>query len=188
VDWVTWVLFESFPALALVAGLALFGLLAYWRRGGSPRPLLIGLAIVAGLLIAQPLVETKREIAGRILTRIERDVVAGRTMALSAALAGAFRAAAMDRAAFVDYARAKLERVRVRSVDRGRMQIEALGPERFVAIVPYQATVDAREWGGGVVPSRWRITFGRDAGAWKITTIDPPEIGLHQYSDWRIEP
>ena len=187
-DWLGWLFLESLPALAIALGLTLFGLLVYWRRGGSPRPLLIGLAITAVLLGVQAVIETPREVATRMLIRIERDVVAGRATALAAALAPQFRTEGMDRTAFIEFARQKIQQVRVRSVDRGECRIEERTGDRFVASVNYQTNVDVRDWGAAFVPSHWRITFGRTDAGWRIVTIDPPQVGGEQFRDWNITP
>lgn len=187
-DWLTWFFLESAAALAVGLGLILFWLLVLWRRGGSARPLLIGLLLAIVLLGVQQVVDTPRERAARILAAIERDVIAGRTAALAASLADTFVAAGMDRSRFVEYAREQLQRVRIEWVRRGELVIEPLARDRFLASVGYQAGVIVRDADAGFVPSRWRITFGRTSDGWKITTIDPPTIAGQQFRDWDISP
>lgn len=186
--WLTWLLFESPVALGVALGLLWFFLLVRWRRGGSARPFVIAVGVGLALLAVQALVTTRGEHAAATLTRIERDVLAGRTAALAAALDPEFSAGGMDAKAFVAYAGAQLETVRVHWVRRTRLEIESQGPDRFLAIVGYQCGASVRELSDFMIPSRWRITFVRSAGGWRIGTIDPPEIATTQYPNWDIRP
>ncbi len=187
-QWLSWLLFESVAALGGVLGLVWFALLVAWRRGGSARPFAISVAAGIALLVVQALVTTRGEQAAATLTRIERDIVAGRTAALAAALDSQFSAGGMNAKAFVDYAGVQLEIVRVHWVRRTRLEIESQGPDRFVAIVGYQCGASVREMSDFMIPSRWRMTFSRGAGGWRIVTIDPPEIASTQFPNWDIRP
>jgi hypothetical protein len=171
-----WFFFESVPALAAVLGVALFVLLVYWRRGGRARPLLVGLAIAAALLLIQRLVVTQREQAGRILKSIESDIVASRTAALAAALAPDFDADGLDRDAFLAMVRRQLEHVKVRWVDRWRLEVHESAAERFVIEAVYTADVTAEVY-SGTASGTWSITFVHSPAGWRIACVRPIRVG-----------
>jgi hypothetical protein len=179
----TWFFFESVPALAAPLGVALFVLLVYWRRGGSARPLLMGLAAAAALLLTQQLVVTQREQAGRILKTIETDIVVSKTTALAAALAPEFDARGLDRDAFLDLVRRQLEHVKVRWVDRWQLAVRESASERFVAEVTYSADITADVYSGPATGT-WAITFIRTPAGWKIDCVQPIRIGDMSDPSW----
>jgi hypothetical protein len=173
VEWVTWVLFESLPALAAVLFTVNFVLLVYWRRRERARPLLIGLAVAAILLTVQALVETRREAALRILSGIEHDALAGQTVALAGALAPGFDAVSQVFA-----------HVHVYALHRGAVHVRDSGPDQFVVSVVYLGDVEAHAF-RGPVSTRWDITFVRGEQDWQISAIRPRFVeGLHDPS-WR---
>jgi hypothetical protein len=174
-NWLVWFLFESLGALGAVLGVALFVLLVHWRRTGRSRPLLIGLAIAAVLLVTQALVVTQRERAARILAPIERDVVASRTTALEAALAPDFTAGDLDREQFLAFARRQFQRLRVRWLDRWALQVDESQAARFVASATYVADIAGDAYAGSV-QSRWAITFVRTPAGWRIANLRPLHV------------
>ena len=180
----TWFLFESAPALAAVLGVALFVLLVYWRRSGQVRPLLVGLAVAAVLLLIQRLVVTQREQAGRILKSIETDIVASRTGALEAALAPDFEAGELDRDAFLAVVRRQLERAKVRWVDRWRLAVQESEAQRFVVEVFYTADI-ATEVYTGTTSASWSITFVRTPAGWKIASVQPVRVEGMSNPTWQ---
>lgn len=184
-DWLIWIMFESAVALAAVLGTVLFALLVYWRRGGSPRPLLIGLVVLLVLLILQPLVVTRREHAGRIMSAIEQDIVAARTDALAAALAPGFHAGRRDADAFVAFVRAKMQQIDVHWLERQSLRLEPLDSptsDCFAVSVGYLADV-ANEY-EGTIPSRWQIEFTRTPAGWKISTIHCLRLAWLENPTW----
>ena len=183
-ETLVWVLFESTITLAVVLALANFFLLVYWRRSGRPRPLLIGLAVAVVLLVLQALVVTKREHAAAILQRIETDLLVSRVEALDRALATDFQAGSRDHDRFVDFARRQLEVVEIHWLMRTSPRVEESQKDTFTISVGYTADVTAHGY-VGPVGSRWRLTFVREAGEWRIGRIDPPMINRRQFDDWR---
>ena len=179
----TWFFCESVPALGAVLGVALFVLLVYWRRSGRVRPLLAGVTVAAVLLLVQWLVVTQREHAGRILKSIETDIVASRTGALAAALAPNFETDGLDRDAFLAYVRRQLERIKVRWVDRWRLEVAESEADRFVATAVYTADVIA-EVHAGTVSGTWSITFIRTPAGWKIARVQPVRIDGDARPTW----
>jgi|GEM_PF-1002172 len=181
---VTWLMFESPLALSAVLGLLLFGLLAYWRRGGRGRYALVGLGVTVVLLTLQGLVVTRREHADRILRSIEKELVASRVDALAAALAEDFDAGAgLDRQAFLDLVDQQLARVRIRWLDRMGLRVRESERESFNVVASYRADVDWREFAGSI-PSEWLITFGRRAKRWQITAIRPLSLAGEENVGW----
>ncbi len=173
--WLSWFLFESFAALAAVLGVVLFVLLVHWRRTGRSRPLLIGLAVAVLLLVMQALVVTRREHAARLLTPIERDVLASQTTALDAALTPDFTAGDLERAEFLAYARRQFQALRVRWLDRWSLQVNESAADRFVATATYLADIAGDAYSGSI-QSRWAITFVRTPAGWRIAHIRPLHI------------
>ena len=180
----TWFFFESVPALAAVLGVALFVLLVYWRRSGRARPLLVGLAVAAALLLIQRLVVTQREQAGRILKAIETDIVASRTAAMAAALAPDFDADGLDRDAFLVLVRRQLEHVKVRWVDRWRLEVRESAAERFVVEAVYTADITAEVY-SGTASGSWSITFIRSPAGWKIACVRPLRVEDMSNPTWQ---
>ncbi len=169
-DWITWVLFESLPALAIALGIVLFILLVYWRRGGRPWPLLVAALATLGLLIAQKLVITQREHARMILAPIERGLEEGRVDVLAAALAPEFEAEGLDRERFLDFVRMPVSRMDVRGLDLLSLRTEDSRPDRFTAIAQYQADVSIDHF-WTTITSNWAIQFVHKPAGWQITGI-----------------
>jgi hypothetical protein len=179
----TWLFFESPIALAIPLGLLWFGLLVYWRRGGSPRPLLAALAAGAALLLVQALVQTHREIAVSLLRPIEEDVLASRVDALAGSLATDFRAGDWDTEEFLGHARDWLARIRVSWLTRSALDVAESRGDVFIAEVAYAADVRLDDF-PGVIQTRWRIHFARVDRRWRIRSIDPPQIQGRPAPSW----
>jgi hypothetical protein len=180
--WLTWLFFESLPALAGVLGLVLFVLLVHWRRGGRWSPLAIGAAVAVLLLVVQALVVTPREQAARILGRIERDLLAGRATALKANLAPNFDwgRPGDDFGAFVER---QLQRVRIHWLQRWELRVRESEPDRFVVVASYLADITAESF-ATTMRSSWALTFVRVGGEWKIAKIEPLQLGDSTHPGW----
>jgi hypothetical protein len=183
-EWLRWILLESFLALAIPLFLVNFALLVRWRRGGRARPLLIGLGVSAALLAVQALVVTRHEVARRILAPIELDVLAGRPDALPAALAPDFDADGMNAADFVEFAAAGLRRVRVSRLWRTRLDVTQDAAESFVVNAVYLADTDVGIYSGGL-KTEWEITFVRRGGSWFIGDIRAIAVNNQPVNDLR---
>jgi hypothetical protein len=169
-NWLSWIVFESPAALGAALVVPLFGLLVLWRRSGRVRPLLIGLALGAGLFISQAIVVTNREYAGRVLAGIEKELISSRTAALAAALAPDFRFEDLDGDEFLAFVRRGLGRVRVHWVERVRLEVQDAAADRFVVRVDYLAEVNTN--GITHVPrSAWKLTFVRAGDRWLMAEI-----------------
>ena len=184
-ETVTWVLFENLPVLAAILFTANFVLLAYWRRSGRVKPLLVGLTVAVFLLIVQALVVTRREHAMQILAGIEKDVVASRTEALAEALAPNFRAHGMGRADFLAYVEQQYEHRSVRSVKCTSLRMVRSEPDTFVVAAAYQVDLRDSEY-GGVFPTGWEIVFVRTAAGWQISGVRPTYIANIREPGWEI--
>ncbi len=185
-DSLIWLFFESTLALGGCLVLLLFVLLVHWRRGGRPRPLQIALGLAVLLLLVQALVVTRREHAGRILSRIEKDVVASRTGAIAAALSTRFHVAEpeMDRDKFLELVRRAMRRVDVHTLTQRGLKIQASASDTFEISVTYWADVSTPEY-RGMTPSRWKIVFVREEGGWRILTVEPIELNRIPVAGWR---
>lgn len=184
----SWFFFESLPALGAVLGLALFALLVYWRRGGSARPLLVGLGVAVVLLIVQAAVVTPRERAGRMLDAIAKDLEHARTDALAAALApsfdaGRFAGDPLTRARFVDYVKELFARIQVNWTQRTALEVTSSASGRFVVEAAYLAEIQISE-GRGTFRSRWQLTFANLPEGWRITAIEPVSIDGIPSATW----
>ncbi|MBK9127248.1 MAG: hypothetical protein IPM13_05565 [Phycisphaerales bacterium] len=187
-DWLTWLLLESPAALGTLLGLTLFVLLVRWRRGGSPRPLVVALAVSVVLLVTQALVVTHRERAAHVLDAIAADIARARTGALAAALdeqfdAGRHRGEPLTRARFVEYVQALLRRINVVWVQRTDLDITGRQPGRFVAEAQYLAEINHDQL-SGTFRSRWAVTFARTAHGWQIVQIEPMFIDGVPVASW----
>lgn len=172
-----WLLFESVTALGALLGTILFVLLVYWRRGGSARPLLVGLGVTAILLIVQSVVNTPREQAKRVLGAIVDDLIKGQATALAAALAPDFVAddgsqRTLDRAKFLDYIGRRLERVDVTYAYQTQLDVTESDGERFTVNAGYLSDVVIDQF-SGTFRSRWLITFRRGDSEPQIVNIRP---------------
>lgn len=187
---VQWFLFDSALALSLTAFAGLFVLFVLWRRGGSPRPLLIGLVVTAVLLVVEALVVTPREHADRVLAPLENDLLAGRLDVLPDLLADDFQAGdssdgLFDRGEFVAAARKTLRGMEMRWLTRSNLEVQSHSPARIIARAVYLCNLRTNAF-AGTVKSAWRIEFVRVGDAWKIGRIDPPEIDGYQMPHWNF--
>ncbi len=185
-DWLRWFFLESVPALVGVLGVVLFVLLVYWRRGASPRPLLVGLLAGAAMLILQAVVVTPREHADAIMNRIEADVRASRVDAIRDALSPAFQIESphWGREEFLDVVRGYMRRVDVRTLTRRLFELSERKTDGFRLTVSYLADIRARDFSGAVL-TRWRIDFERREDGWRIRRIVPLEINHQIIRGWR---
>lgn len=181
--WVSWFLLESTAALGAALFTVDFVLLVIWRRTGRRRPLLIGLALTAALLLLQTAVVTRREQAVRILKHIERDLIAARTTTLAQCLSPDFQAGNMNATAFVDFVARHYEWLRIRSLNRGRVVVQESQPGSFIIQVPYRADIVAEQY-AGLVRTRWRITITKTDRGWRIRQIEPTYIEGLAGPDW----
>jgi hypothetical protein len=187
-DAVTWLLLEAPRTLFGVSFVVLFFLLVHWRRGHSPRPLLIGLAVTFALLLLSALVVTRREHAGRVLAAIEGELLRRQVAALRTSLSPEFRAGPWGAAEFVSRAEQWLEVVQPIWLQRTEFRVLDGGDaERFDLSVGYLA--QARHEGfQQLVRAQWRMHFVRSHGRWQLSGIDPPRIENVQYDDWSDVP
>lgn len=183
-SWLTWVLFESLPALAILLGMVLFALLVHWRRSGRARPLLVGLALSVVMLSVQALVITKREHAGRILSAIESDLLAGRSDALATALGPEFSADGLDRAEFLARVRELLGRVRIHWLERWDLRVGAASGRQFTVSASYLSEISHGPL--DYTPrSTWQLTFARGTAGWEIVDIQCVHIDGVTGLRWR---
>ena len=184
-DLLRWVFLQSTAALSVLVGLSLFFLLVYWRRTLRVRPLLIGLAVSIMLFVVQAVVVTPREAAEAVLEPVVLDLSRGRTDALAATLTPDFRAADMNRQAFLAFVRRMLDRVQVHAATCTGVSIEGRSRDAFNALATYSANITHSGEGAGLVPSSWRIRFVRANGNWFIARIEPAQILNVPMRDWR---
>lgn len=184
-SWLRWVLLESLPALAVVLFIVNFWLLVWWRRGGSPRPLLSALVCSAILLGVQFAVVTQREHAARVLDAIERGVPRADVASLSTALSRDFVAGPMSRDQFIDLARSRLMDFKVTTIRRMTLDVTDSTSDRFVALASYQCDVAHPDIGSIWVATGWRFTFVRNDGVWQIAEIDLPTVNGTKLRTWQ---
>ncbi len=188
-DTLRWFFFESTIALGAVLFLFAFGLLVYWRRGGSPRPLLVALLVGVVLLIVQAAVVTPREWADRLMRQVQIDVLASQTQRMAGVLAPSFRITDEDwgRDDFLELVRSYYRRLTVRSLRRRLFEVGKVRDDVFTLTVSYLAEVETRDFSGPVL-SRWEIEFVRSDGVWRIGSIRPVEINHRPVQRWRRLP
>lgn len=171
-NWLSWLLLESFPALAGLLFLLNFALLVRWRRTLRARGFLIGLAVSAILLGVQNFVTTPRERALAMLMPIERELPLGHTQALATELDESFSAGGLTRAQLLDAIRAELREFRVVSLRRVDLRIESAAGDEMRVVAAYVAQLAGRDM-SGTMRSRWQITLRHAAGGWRIAAIEP---------------
>ena len=187
--FITWLFYESTPALAGLLFVVLFVLLVYWRRTLRRGPFQIGAIVAIALLIVQALVVTKPERAGRIMKRVEAAVLSSNSAALADELSERFLISETGwrRAEFMEVVRRYLSWMDVYGLRRRKLEIVEVEPERFQVYVSY--LVDARTkdfaWKG---LSRWLITFALDDDDWRIVEIEPNDMGQFPVRGWRALP
>lgn len=169
-EWVSFVLFESFPALFGIFALAAFLALVAWRRGGSIRPLLIVSAVSVALLITQAAVTTHRERAIVLMRPVVRELKLSRSSALEALLADDFQAGRSDRAAFIAMARERLANIGIHWLENTKMRVVSSTADSFMVEATYIAST--REYSGPFL-SVWALEFSRRNDEWLITKIEP---------------
>jgi hypothetical protein len=186
VDFLVRLLFESTLMLGGCLAVILFVLLVYWRRTLKPRPLLIGLALTAVLLIVQAAVVTRWEHADRIMKRIEAAVLASQPEPIEATLSERFHIAetGWDRADFIKIVRSYMSRVDVHSLSRRALEVTAEQPDSFQIYISYLADASTRDYRQAGL-SRWRIRFVREADGWRIVSIEPTELDRTTVRGWR---
>ena len=178
VTLLTWVFLESPVALAVVLGLAIFGLLVHWRRSLNPRPLLVGLGVALILLFVQRSVITQREHAGIMLDAIQKDLLESRPDAIERSLADPFQAGEMDRDEFLNVVKTQLRKVRIHQLSRGSMRLTQSENDAFRVQTSFSARVDSTDYGANVVPSTWQLDFVKTAEGWRIRQIEPISLGF----------
>lgn len=183
-DTASWILFESRTALAVPLALLTFALLVHWRRGGSPRPLLAGLAAAAVLFVVQALVVTRREHAGRVLREIEAGLLASNVQPLERALAPGFTADEMDARAFVEFVRRTLQRVQITRLIQLALNVTDAHGDEFEVVTRYLS--DQR--GGnlpGMLDSTWRLRFRWSGDAYQLDSVEPVALQGVDVGGWR---
>jgi len=182
--WLVWLFGESALSLWIVAALANFWVLVYWRRSGRVRPLLIGLATAAVLLVVEQLVVTQREHADRILTKIATGLENGSAAAFGDALSVDFRAGSRDADEMTEWVQAQLGRIDVVKAHRTALSVRRISADRCEASASYFADVAARGGFSGYTQSRWTFTLVRTPEGWKVRSIAPPWVDGVQFTDW----
>lgn len=182
-ETLTWILFESVPALGAVLFVVLFALLVYWRRTLRAMPLLIGLAVAAGLLITQELVVTQREHAQRILRQLENAVVAGNVDAIAPWLTSDFTAGDMDREVFLEFADQTLRNVDVVTARRMDLAFRASAADTFTITAAHFAELSATSY-EGPASARWELVFVRTPVGWRIAQIEPESLNRQNVRGW----
>lgn len=178
-----WLFLESTAAIVIVAGVSTFVGLVMWRRGESPRPLLVCLSVGLAWGLTSYLVVTPRERADDLMRRIEDDVRISRVGALSELLARDFRAGSMDRRAFLEFARETLDRVRVVQLYRSRLDICNEREGEFTAGLSYVGQIQFRNDAGGM-KSRWNVRIGRTPDGWRVLGIEPESLNERPVKSW----
>jgi hypothetical protein len=177
--WLRFIFLENLIAFGVVAFLANFALLVYWRRGGRPRPLLVGLALTLILLIIHVAVDTRREIAIDTLARIERDLEDGVTTHLRPSLADSFEAYGYDRDAFVAFVESKQRHINLERVDLLTLTLIESETDRFTVRAYYRAEAESLAYRNDFL-SQWRLRFVRSDAGWRIDRVTAlsPDWGL----------
>lgn len=186
----TWLFFESLPALAVLVATAWFVLLVYWRRTGRVRPLLIGMGVGLLLFVLQAAVTTRRETAAQVLTQLEDAVVRSNLPALEALLAPNFATDAgngpvLNRAAFLAWVHARMEQIDIVWVNRGPIELVDTAPHDFSVRVSYAAEARMRRESSGTFPSRWFFVFVRGPGDnWLIQQVRAESVAMVRAPHW----
>lgn len=182
-DTLTWLFLESSTALLALLGLVIFGLVAYWRRGGSVKAPLAGLLVGLLLLLVQEWIVTPREVVDKLMREIERDVVASRTERIAAALAPQFRADDMDGERFLALVKRRFEQFDVHGVNRESFVVTPAGPDELKLEAEYGATVSSNAY-NGPFPTGWVIRFRHGEAGWRISSIEPTSLVHRPIGGW----
>ncbi|MCA9242927.1 MAG: hypothetical protein KDA32_03145 [Phycisphaerales bacterium] len=187
-----WFFLESPIAQAIVLGFIAFITLVIWRRGGSDKPFLVAIVIWALAFAAQALVTTPAESARGVMEDVERAVVRNDDETIAHNISHLFQTSpttpggpAMDRAAFLSFVRAQLDRVDPHWIQRTGFKLLESQHGKTVCEFSYLAEVTAHDY-QMTIPSRWRITLAREGDRWRITSIEPLQIGPRAGAGWRM--
>lgn len=188
-DWLTWIFFESVMALTAFVAVVLFALLVWWRRRGRPQPLLIGMAICAGLYAAQVLVVTHRERAGAVLRAIESDLLSSHIDALADALADGFQTDPgngdeLGRDEFLEQVESLMQNIDIRWIERWQLKVEESRADRFTVVVAYRSDLVYRNTQASP-RSNWTFTFVRTPEGWRIGNLRLVSIDGVRDPTWR---
>lgn len=182
--WLTWIFGESPRALAALLFPLAFFTLVWWRRGGSSRPFLAVLVLTPILFALQSWVETRREIAARLLTALENDTVAGRTEILARLTSNGFSAGELRRAEFLDLAEARLKSHAITAIERFSCEQISASADRFAVRCRYRIFGSFGSVGPGGFGCTVEFEFSRDGQEWKLSSIPPPTIATMQFRSW----
>jgi hypothetical protein len=182
--WVTWLLFESQVALLATLGTILFVLLVHWRRSGKVVPLLVGLVTSVGLLVMQGLVETRRELADRLLTPVEQETVLGQDQSLRALVAPDFRAGSMTRDAFLSWVRTRLEDRPISSLRRLEMRVVESESDRFRISNRYEIQATVGRAGVQLGYATVAFEFRKTPTGWALVDLPPPMRAGRSMAEW----
>ncbi|MDX2199667.1 MAG: hypothetical protein SF069_11945 [Phycisphaerae bacterium] len=183
--WLTWLLLEDPRALAALAFTVCFFLLVWWRRGGSSRPLSIGLLLSVAAFIAQAAIETHREVAMRLLTPIESEATKGEVASLRRLLAPEFVAGDLNATDFVALAEDRLRQYPLSSVSRYSCELVESSDGGFAVRCRYRVFGRFGEVGEGGFLCTVNWQFERRNGEWIITKIPPPNVQGIKFNRWQ---
>jgi hypothetical protein len=83
----------------------------------------------------------------------------------------------------VSYVRRRLQSIKVRWVERWRLEVSEDEGDRFRALARYTADVSGDSY-AGALSSTWSLTFVHTPEGWRIAEIHPVEIAGFDNPTW----
>jgi len=180
-DTLSWLLFESIALPATLAGVGSIVLLFIGQRMEPRRRgkmWLIWMCIVVGLFMMQKLVTTDRERVRMSLDTLARAVTDKDMNRFAAQLAPEFSSDGMDKKAFVEFARGRINDVTIDPPTFTRCDIAIEGDTATIELTARNLV----QYQGFGVPwaSQWTIHWKRGPEGWQVTQIIPRGWGGHE--------
>ena len=172
------VLFESPLWLGVVAFIGFATVLLsrrWWPERAARHALPVTLAVVVLLFVVQKLVTTERERILQAVAELVRSVEQRDIAGLRATFSRAYDADGQDADAVVEHIRSILQSVAVRDTRLNQQDVTIDG-DRAEMTLGARATVSIRGEVGEFHWGRWRLTWQREPGGWKITSLRPEEL------------
>jgi ketosteroid isomerase-like protein len=183
-------LFLERPVALLLCWIAVqFALICLWswrRSGATRRAAVVGFVALPALLGLSYAVVTPAEQIMSQCHAVARSVDDGDMGVISRTVAPEFKAAGLDRDAFLARVEQTLTRVRVDHPRLSGITVDVSG-DTAIATLTVVCRVRSHELTLDSLATRWRVAFRRHDGTWLITSIESvpvPPLNIRRMEEW----
>jgi hypothetical protein len=170
-----WFFYEALYPLLITLFVVNFLLLAWWRRGGSKRPLQAGLVLSVLLLAGNVAITTDREQAAQIMGRLEQAFETDDLAPLREYVAADFSARGYNRTDFLELVERWQADTAIGNIVRRHLDIERRTEDIIIVDYHCAAQIESQRHGGGWIVSMWRLSFRETPAGWRLYAIDLEE-------------